>query len=351
MYMTNAETTYTFKQYILQDCLMSPLDGITRVIADSDLDGLIAAAILVSGKPDLEVHFAHPAILRAGSLDHLINRQTALCDLPFHPNCGLYLDHHMTNKPSLEIEKQFIAAGGICVWRDTPSAARAAYDFMKNELDLSHLEEIMPIVDELDSGGISYDDFMLDGPVLRLSRSLSLTEPEHLQTVMKQFSLGLPLDDILESHKDRLENLKNERNYLESVVKKNTVIIDRMAICDLSENEIRSNGYLITALTGDEVLACCVIHGYLDGTIDNPDRPALGASFYANSFRSEENRFDLSKLATALDSTGGGHANACGCRIQARDSSIGKLTQLDKRYNIEKWLELWADREIKLLKN
>ena len=59
----------------------------------------------------------------------------------------------------------------------------------------------------------------------------------------------------------------------------------------------------------------------------------------------------LSKLAIALDSTGGGHANACGCRIQPRDSSTGKLTQLDKQYNLEKWLELWADREIKLLKN
>ena len=163
--MTNTETTYKFKLRMSWACMMSPLEGITKVITDSDLDGLIAAAILKASKSDIEVYFAHPALLRAGSLDHLIDRHTALCDLPFHPSCGLYLDHHITNKPSEDEEKRFTAEGGICVWRDTPSAARAAYDLMKDKLDISHLEEIMPMVDALDSGGISLQDFMNDGPV------------------------------------------------------------------------------------------------------------------------------------------------------------------------------------------
>ena len=131
---------------------MSPLDGIVRVVADSDLDGLMAAAVLKASKPDIEVHFAHPALLRSGNLDHLIDRQTAICDLPFHEDCGLYLDHHLTNRPTPAQEAEFEKAGGICHWRDTPSAARAAFDLMKDKLDLSHLEEVMPIVDALDSG-------------------------------------------------------------------------------------------------------------------------------------------------------------------------------------------------------
>ena len=86
---------------------MSPLDGIVRVVADSDLDGLMAAAVLKASKPEIEVHFAHPALLRAGSIDHLIDRQTAICDLPFHEKCGLYLDHHLTNRPSPEEQQEF----------------------------------------------------------------------------------------------------------------------------------------------------------------------------------------------------------------------------------------------------
>ena len=190
---------------------MSVLENITRVVADSDLDGLMAAAVLKSSKPELEVHFAHPALLRAGFLDDIIDRNTAICDLPFHPNCGLYLDHHLTNRPNPEEEKEFHAEGGICHWRDTPSAARAAYDLMKSELNLSHLEEIMPIVDQLDSGGISLEDFLADGPILRLSRSLSLSNPEHMMKVMNQFAEGMNLNDILKSHKSILDSLSNSR--------------------------------------------------------------------------------------------------------------------------------------------
>ena len=325
---------------------MSPLEGIVRVVADSDLDGLMAAAVLKASKPEIEVHFAHPALLRSGSLDHLIDRQTAICDLPFHKDCGLYLDHHLTNRPTREEEVEFERTGGICHWRDTPSAARAAFDLMKDDLDLSHLEEVMPIVDALDSGGISLEEFMEDGPIIRLSRSLSMSDPEHMHVVMQQFASGMRLDDILDSHKSRLEELKHEREMMAEIVRERTKIIDELAICDLSETGHRSNGYLVTALAGSEAIACCVIHGYMDGTIEDVNRPALGASFYANSFRGVDNPYDLSVLATLLDDTGGGHANACGCRIQPSDGSERKLSQGDKESNLERWLEKWSNRNI-----
>ena len=324
---------------------MSPLESIVRVVADSDLDGLMAAAVLKASKPEIEVHFAHPALLRSGNLDHLIDRQTAICDLPFHEDCGLYLDHHLTNRPTPAQEAVFEKAGGICHWRDTPSAARAAFDLMKDELDLSHLEEVMPIVDALDSGGISLEEFMEDGPIIRLSRSLSMSDPEHMQQVMQQFASGMELEAILESHKNRLDDLKQERETMAEIVRDRTEIIDGLAICDLSETGYRSNGYLVTALAGPEALACCVIHGYMDGSIEDVNRPALGASFYANSFRGESNPYDLSILATLLDETGGGHANACGCRIQPSDGSKRKLGQGDKEFNLQMWMKKWTNRD------
>ena len=133
-------------------------------------------------------------------------------------------------------------------------------------------------------------------------------------------------------------------------MKENTRIVDRLAICDLSETGIRSNGYLVTAIAGPEAIACCVIHGYMDGSIEDPNHPALGASFYANSFREEDNPYDLSLLATLLDETGGGHANACGCRIQAADGTGRELVESDKENNLQKWLELWANRDSKMLR-
>ncbi len=314
------------------------LPNFKRIIADSDLDGLCAAAVLKTVNPNAEVIFAHAALIRSGAMDSQIDENTAIVDLPFHENCGLYLDHHLTNRPTKKQEEEFVARGGVCQWEATPSAARLAYDLISPFLDLSHLDEIMPIVDDLDSGGISKEDFLADGKILQLSRSLSLKHPEHLQNVLNLLSNGVILKDLLQDKNisKHVDKAKSDRILAQQIVEENTTIVDRLAICRMEEKGVRSNGYLVTAWAGENADACCIIHGYADGTIDNPDRTALSASFYANSFiENGQDRYDLSRLATSLDPTGGGHANACGCRV----SSAGIESDL------QHWLSLWTRRE------
>ena len=313
------------------------LPHFTSIIADSDLDGLCAAAVLKAANPDAVVHFGHAALVRSGALDHLIDRNTAMVDLPFHPACGWYLDHHQTNRPNEAEEAEFTANGGTCHWEATPSAARLAYDVLNPFIDLHHLEEIMPVVDALDSGQISRDEFIKDGPILQLSRSLSMREPEHMQRLLSMLAAGTRLTDVLANEEiaPHVERAKQERQAAQRVVEAHTTIVDRLAICRMDEKGVRSNGYLVTAWAGDRADACCIVHGYADGSIETPERPALSASFYANSFLPNgQGRFDLSRLATALDPTGGGHANACGCRIQPPG--------LDS--NLEVWLDMWKNR-------
>ena len=314
------------------------LPNFKRIIADSDLDGLCAAAVLKTVNPNAEVIFAHAALIRLGAMDSQIDETTAIVDLPFHENCGLYLDHHLTNRPTKKQEEEFVARGGVCQWEATPSAARLAYDLISPFLDLSHLDEIMPIVDDIDSGGISKEDFLADGEILQLSRSLSLKHPEHLQHVLESLSNGVTLTDLLqEKHISKhVDKAKSDRILAQKIVEENTTIVDRLAICRMEEKGVRSNGYLVTAWAGEDADACCIIHGYADGTIDNPDRPALSASFYANSFiENGQDRYDLSRMATSLDSTGGGHANACGCRV----SPAGIESDL------QHWMAFWRKRE------
>lgn len=309
-----------------------------RIIADSDLDGLCAAAVLKSYNPDAEVIFSHAALVRSGKIDDLITKSTAMVDLPFHPNCGWYLDHHQTNRPTNEEEKNFIASGGICNWEASPSAARVAYDLLSQSIDLSHLEEIMPIVDALDSGKISLEEFLADSPVLQLSRTLSLREEEYMQKVLELFASKKSISDILsdEDVSKHISRVANQRKEIEDYISNNTEIIDRLAVCRLDNSGFHSNGYLVTAWAGDKADACCIIHGYQDGSLENPRRPPLSASFYANSFlENGQDRYDLSRMATALDPSGGGHVNACGCRIQ----------QPGLKSNLEHWLEMWANRE------
>ena len=82
----------------------------TKIVADSDFDGLIGAAILKAYNSTAKVRFSHAALVRNGNMDTEIDSSTVLVDLPFHQNCGWYLDHHQTNKPTkqeaLEFEKK-----------------------------------------------------------------------------------------------------------------------------------------------------------------------------------------------------------------------------------------------------
>ena len=311
---------------------------INRIVADSDLDGMCAAAVLLKAYPEAEVVFGHAAILRAGMLDDVIDSKTVTVDLPFHPASGWYLDHHLTNKPNEVEEKEFTVQGGVVHWEHTPSAARLAYELFKDQFDLTHLEEIMPMVDALDSGGITRDDFLQDGPILQLSRTLSSNDDAYMQHLLQLFTTCKELADITNNElvSERMKAARVQRIDAVNIVQEKTEIIDRLAICRLDDSGIRSNGYLITAHVGDKADACCVVHGYSDGDLSRPDRPPLSASFYANSFiKGGQDRYDLSKLATAFDPHGGGHANACGCRIQPPG--------LDS--NLNDWIKMWNDRE------
>ncbi len=166
--------------------------------------------------------------------------------------------------------------------------------------------------DALDSGGISKEVFLEDGPVLQFARTCTPREQEYMQEVVAHLAGGATLHDLLDHPLvlPHLERVRAEREAAQSHVAQRTEIIDRLAVCRLDETPLRINGYLVTAWAGDEVDACCIVHGYSDGSIETPERPALGASFYANSFLPQgQGRYDLSRLATALDPTGGGHAN------------------------------------------
>ena len=325
-----------------------PFPEVHRIVADADLDGLCAAAILQRALPDAEVVFAHPALVRSGHLEAVIDRGTVIVDLPFHPGCGWYVDHHLTNRPGEAEAAAFEASGGRLDWAAEPSAARVAHNLVAPFSDLRHLTNLMPFVDAIDSGGIDRADFLADGPLVRLARCLGTAHADFMHHVLALLVAGA---DEMELVKDpevakRLAAAAEDRQAAIDTVRSRTTVVDRLAICRMEGLPQRASGYLVTAHVGAEADACCVIHGHVDGSVERDDRPPLSASFYANSFYEDRRRVDLSRLATLLDDTGGGHANACGCRVQAIDASGGPedrpVETEDVERNLEQWLALWA---------
>ena len=316
---------------------------IQRIVTDSDMDGVVTASILRRWWPDSEVIFGHPGELRAGLMDHLMNRKTAVCDLPRHPECGLSIDHHQSNKPLGD------EGGVVSVWRATPSAARIAHDLLKDRIDLSDLDDLLDWVDKLDGGGVTREEYLSDTPAVWLGRVIDVSEGTAM-VVLEGLQRGVGVDEILKIPliSSKLEERKRERETLTEIIADRTVIIDRIAIARLDGLGMRSNGYHVTAFAGDSCDACIVIHGDIGASFGDDVGYPVSASFYTNSFLHREGGiYDLTGLATHFDPDGGGHANACGCRIKPLEN--GKVfdravTEDDVLENISQWLKLWAER-------
>ena len=316
---------------------------IRRIVTDSDLDGVVTGAILRRWWTDADVIFGHPGELRAGIFDEVIDRSTAVCDLPMHRNCGLSIDHHQSNKPEGDV------GGSMIIWRESPSAARIAYDVFSEQVDLSDLEDLLEWVDKLDSGAISHEEYLSDSPVLWLSRVIDAGEGVAMK-VLERLQEGQSVEQILADSEisEIVIEKKREMGVLIAAIRDSMLIEDRMAIVRLDGTGVRSNGYQVTAMAGDNCDACMVIHGDVGAAFGDDESYPVSASFYTNSFLHRSGGiYDLTALATRFDPDGGGHANACGCRIKPIEdlelADRGVSTD-DISSNIAAWLQMWSER-------
>ena len=208
----------------------------------------------------------------------------------------------------------------------------------------------MEMVDKLDGGKISREEFLSDHPIVWIGRTIDATDVEYCQSLLQHIIDGMSPSELVNipSVAEKIASSKDEFRRLHSMLEEYSTIVDRIAIVRLEDKGIRTNGYLVTAYFGDKCDACMIVHGYHDPGGD-VERWPLSTSFYTNSFLHKDGGlFDLTQLATAFDPDGGGHANACGCRIQPLTKDLQREDRVvvasDIERNIEAWMTKWAGR-------
>ena len=246
---------------------------IRTIVTDSDLDGVVTGAILRRWWPEAEVVFGHPGELRAGLLDDCMDRHTAVCDLPRHPRCGLSIDHHQSNAPNEQDDD-----GVVIVWRQAPSAARIAYELLVSDTDLSDLTDMLVWVDKLDGGGITREEFRSDHPMIWLGRLIDVESGLALH-ILEALQQGVSVGDILSNPQvaPALAERRRRQAEMDAVISQSIEVVDRLAIVRLEDRGLRSNGYHVTALVGDDCDACLVVHGDVGASFGEKDRYPVSA--------------------------------------------------------------------------
>jgi hypothetical protein len=103
-----------------------------RLVTRADFDGLVCGALLTKFETIDSYLFVEPKFMQDGLVE--IRAGDIIANLPYHPSCTLWFDHHITNTTPDFCRPIMLGKGGF---RLAPSAARVVYEYY-TELGMTH---------------------------------------------------------------------------------------------------------------------------------------------------------------------------------------------------------------------
>ena len=95
-----------------------------RLVTRADFDGLVCGGLVTKFEAVDDYLYVEPKFMQDGQVD--IRNGDIITNLPYHPNCTLWFDHHITNTTPNFPQPIVLGKGGF---RLAPSAARVVYEY------------------------------------------------------------------------------------------------------------------------------------------------------------------------------------------------------------------------------
>jgi len=211
-----------------------------RLVTRGDLDGLTSAVILTMKEPVDDILLVHPQEITDKTV--AIRPDDILANLPYHPGCGMWFDHHLltdsNEKPPAEFKGRF---------RLAPSAARLVYEYyLEKEPDDPGLLRLARLVDEtdrLDAALLTPDDvenprdYILLGYTIDGRTGLGSFDDyfQHLIDWLKHLSI----QEVLQQPevRERVQRIRADVADFKTLLSKNSFQINNVVVTDLREIE------------------------------------------------------------------------------------------------------------------
>jgi hypothetical protein len=125
-----------------------------RLVTRGDLDGLTSAVIITSSEAIEEVVLIHPQDITDKRFE--VRGGDILANLPYHPSCGKWFDHHLLTQSNERPPEKFEGRYGLA-----PSAARVVFEYyLEKNPKISSYETLLLETDRLDSAQLNIDDVL-----------------------------------------------------------------------------------------------------------------------------------------------------------------------------------------------
>lgn len=222
-----------------------------RILTRADFDGVVCAALLGDAlDPAGTIVWLEPEDLTADS--PRVQPGDVIANLPWHPACSLWFDHHATNR---------IEPPPPGLFRLSPSAARNVFDHFAGCFSRDHAE-LVAWADRIDAADLSCEEILDPGRCFPLLLSLTLT-PErgrreaywnHLVRLLREGGLDRAAADPLVGEVCR-EVLAEHREY-ERRLRACTRRVGRVAVSDFRESgpPVAGNRFLVYCLYPETVV-------------------------------------------------------------------------------------------------
>jgi nanoRNase/pAp phosphatase (c-di-AMP/oligoRNAs hydrolase) len=289
-----------------------------RLVTRGDMDGLVSAVLITTMEDVDSLTLIHPQDITDNKFE--VKEGDILANLPYHPNCSLWFDHHEMTDSNKKPPEGFKGKHAIL-----PSVARVVYEYYRAE-KLKRYEHLIAETDRFDSAQLTSEDIsdprgaILLGFTIDPRTGFGIDEEFFMRTV--ELLKTSDADDVLRTTEvaRRVEiYLENDFRFLQ-VLNDNTRIDGNVIITDF--RKVSSipvgNRFLVYTLYPECNVSIRIQWG--------PRREFVAATI-GHSILNRTCKTDIGVLCS--DYGGGGHrgAGACPLDLASADDKIQKIVQ------------------------
>jgi len=278
-----------------------------RLVTRGDLDGLTSAVIITLSEPVDEIVLIHPQDITDKRVE--IRGGDILANVPYHPACGTWFDHHLLTESNEKPPAEFRGRHRLA-----PSAARVVYDYYleKNpgRAELLRLERLVDETDRLDAALLTPEDVehprdhILLGYTIDSRTGLGGFEDYFRKLV--EWLKTMPIEEVLQQPEvqQRIERIHREQEDFRGLLQRNSFLLQNVVVTDLREIERlpAGNRFLIYSLFPDANVSVRVHWGPARNTVI----AAVGHSIFNRTCKTS-----VGELMSRYG--GGGHRGAGTC--------------------------------------
>ncbi len=211
-----------------------------RLLTRSDFDGLICAVLLKEAGVMSSWEFVHPKDVQDGVVE--VTENDILANVPYAPGCGLWFDHHSSERERLDLSFTFEGASKVL-----PSCARVIWEYYGgHETFPEAMDEMLRYVDKCDSADLTIEEiqnperwvllsFIMD-PRTGLGRYRDYRISNYqLMTELVELCRTEHVDDILKNPDvmERITRYHEQNELFRDMIEKNSTLRGRVLIIDL----------------------------------------------------------------------------------------------------------------------